>query len=410
MLGIIVLILLPPITLLGNSIGKKMAKLTEKYMQRSDILFNIINKIIKCISIIKTYSIENMFQDEFNHNSTAKFILENEQIKYRSFFSGLMDLFMGLPFIIIYILSSVLYTTKTLTVGTIMMFLQLLNKITVPFVRLNSILIQYRQTKVSLTRLNDVLDSTDEEQDAKLILQEELECIKFNQVSFMYDHKNIIENLTLDIKIGKYYGIIGENGSGKSTFIKLLLQLYTPHSGEIDFNEHNYELLSIESLRKNKKFVYVEENPMLLFEKFDKNIILDRDKNEESFMEIINTTGISKIYNDSINKNIEEVSNGQKQRIALARALYNLGKNSILVLDEPFSSLDPNIIKELESIILEYKQINNLTIFEITHNFNDMERFDHIYYFEDGKVIMEGSHEMLKSNLQYSQFISNYKK
>ncbi len=94
----------------------------------------------------------------------------------------------------------------------------------------------------------------------------------------------------------------------------------------------------------------------------------------------------------------------------MARGLYNLKKNTIFVLDEPFSALDSNIINKLQKTILEYKSKNNLTILEITHNLNNMERFDTIYYFEDGKIIMNGKHEELLNNQKYRQYISNFKK
>ena len=115
-----------------------------------------------------------------------------------------MDLFIGLPFIMIYILSSIFYNTQALTVGTLMMFLQLLNKITVPFTRFNHVLIKYKQAKISVDRLNETLDVSCEDAEENLLLEEEVKSIRFNNVSFKYKDKNVLDNLSLNIKAGKY--------------------------------------------------------------------------------------------------------------------------------------------------------------------------------------------------------------
>ena len=130
---------------------------------------------------------------------------------------------MGVPFIIVYIMCAVLFIVENITVGTLTMFLQLLNKITVPFVSYSRVLMQYKESKVSLERLNEIYENNES---AKRKENKNFEEVEFKNVDFSYKNELVLKNINVLLENGKYYGVIGENGSGKSTFIKLLLNLY----------------------------------------------------------------------------------------------------------------------------------------------------------------------------------------
>ena len=270
-------------------------------------------------------------------------------------------------------------------------------------------MIEYKKNKISLNRLSDILTVEDSEQsiDDKVTLNR-IEEIRFSNVFFKYKDEFAIENLSLTVRTGKYYGIIGENGSGKTTFIKLLLHLYNCDSGDITINNTSYDKLSFPIIRANRQMVYIEDNPVTLFDDFDKNIILDSGKNTPHFTQTLNSSGLNEQYDTFVTKSAEELSAGQKQRVSLARGFYHLKNETILVLDEPFSALDANAISLIQDSIKRYKDKYHLTIFEITHNLSSMDRFDHIYYFENGKVLIEGTHKELMENENYVRYIQNY--
>jgi ATP-binding cassette subfamily B protein len=322
---------------------------------------------------------------------------------------------MGAPFLIIFILSAILFKRHNITVGTLTLFLQLLNRITVPFTHLNSIYIQFSQTKVSLDRLNDIFvieEAVNKKtsMENKIVSQNAIESIEFRNVSFKYKDRLSIRNINLYLKSGKHYGIIGENGSGKTTFLKLLLNLFSPDSGSIAANDIEYDVFPFTEMREGNKIVYIEDNSSALFDDFDKNITLSIQKDNARFLDTLEMVGLFDQYQEFSSKNAEELSSGQKQRVAFARGLYHLKSETILVIDEPFSAMDANGIKKMYEILNLCKNKLNLTIFEITHNLSDMERFDHIYYFEDGKIVLEGKHNDLMIQEKYRLFIQNYKK
>ena len=168
--------------------------------------------------------------------------------------------------------------------------------------------------------------------------------------------------------------------------------------------------VNINEIRKGNKIIYIEDDPCTLSENFDKNIILDKNKDEKKFEQILKNVGLLDQYSELSKKTPDQLSAGQKQRVAIARALYHIKRNSVLVMDEPFSALDNNVIKVLTYALEKYKSFYNLTIFEITHDLKNMSRYDYIYFFEEGNIIYEGSHEELLKNDKYLSYLSNSSK
>ncbi|MDR2649186.1 MAG: ABC transporter ATP-binding protein/permease [Clostridiales bacterium] len=412
-LGLLVIILLPPVTLIGRQIGKALENIKKKYMTQTDSQFNMINRILKSINVIKTYAADELVKEDYFRIITGKFDLDKKMINHNSLFSGITEVFMGLPFVLVFIFSALLFQVQNITVGTLTLFLELLNRITVPFVRFNTIFLQYKQTKISFERLNELLsvqeDSANEEKaNEKKALLEPIRQVRFQNVNFKYLDKNVIHNLGITFEGGKHYAIIGENGSGKTTCMKLLLNLLSPDSGAILANDRAYDTLRFQELRKDNNIVYIEDAPCTLFDDFDKNIILDKGMDNGLYAEVLKTVGLFDSYGELKAKSPDELSAGQKQRVSLARGLYHIKPGTLLVMDEPFSALDANGCSQMYANLADYKKRYGLTILEITHNLTDMNRFDSIYYFEDGRVALEGSHEVLMEEPKYRRYVENY--
>jgi ABC-type bacteriocin/lantibiotic exporter with double-glycine peptidase domain len=315
---------------------------------------------------------------------------------------------MGLPFVLVYIFSALLFQVQNISVGTLTLFLNLLSRITVPFVRFNTIFLQYKQTKIAFDRLNELLSAREDSVDGEKTLLEPVRLVQFQDVNFKYLDKNVIQELGIMFDGGKHYAIIGENGSGKTTCMKLLLNLLSPDSGSILANETAYDTLRFQELRKNNKIVYIEDAPCALFDDFDKNIILDKPMENGLYMETLKTVGLFDIYGELKTKSPDELSAGQRQRVSLARGLYHVNAGTLLVMDEPFSVLDANGCNQMYANLALYKKRYGLTIIEITHSMIDMNRFDYIYYFEDGKVALKGNHVTLMEQPKYRRYVENY--
>jgi ABC-type bacteriocin/lantibiotic exporters, contain an N-terminal double-glycine peptidase domain len=226
--------------------------------------------------------------------------------------------------------------------------------------------------------------------------------IEFKNVSFRYPKSNTyaLRNVSVNIKSGEHLAVVGMNGSGKTTFIKLLCRLYDPSEGEILLNGINI-----------KEYDYIEYMNVfsILFQDFKifsfslgENIALDDTYNLQLIERTLEKVGFNERYmkfekglDTYLYKDFEEdgieISGGEAQKIALARALY---KNSpMIILDEPTSALDP--IAEYEI----YSKFNEITYDKtavfISHRLSSCRFCDNILVFHDGHVVQHGSHEKL---------------
>jgi ATP-binding cassette subfamily B protein/ATP-binding cassette subfamily C protein len=226
--------------------------------------------------------------------------------------------------------------------------------------------------------------------------------IEFKNVCFHYPGSEIlaINNLNIKIPFDQKLCIVGANGAGKSTFVKLLTRLYDPTSGEIlldgvnikSFNYDEYQAL----------FATVFQDFAIYMLSLKENIILSKPYEEETFTRVCEEAHIASLIHKlkngaetQIGKEIDpegiEPSGGEEQRIAIARACYKGGE--IFILDEPTAALDPNAEYEI------YTQFRNMIREKcavlITHRLSAVQLADKVAVFDDGQVVEYGTHNEL---------------
>lgn len=220
-------------------------------------------------------------------------------------------------------------------------------------------------------------------------------------VDFFYpgSEKEAISNMSIEIKKGEKIALVGENGSGKTTFLKLLMGLYPQSNGQIFVNEINMEEIKKSSWLE--RIAVVSQESLLLPIPIAQNISLSDDMNNQRIKRAIDFVDMNYIYSltkkeqsvfsKRFNKDGVDFSGGEKQKIAIARALYKSAE--ILLLDEPSSSLDPNAEYDLFKKI--YKIGKEKTVVFISHRLSTTVKADKIFVFKDGKIIEVGNHEEL---------------
>lgn len=228
--------------------------------------------------------------------------------------------------------------------------------------------------------------------------------IEFCDVSFQYPGSDIfaIQNINLRLMCTEKLCIVGENGAGKSTFIKLLLRLYEPTSGEILLNgvnitQYNYELylkLFTPVFQDFATFEFTLKENVVLAEKYDEARFCKAciSSNIQSLIDKL-TKGAETQIGKEIDPEGIEPSGGEGQRIAIARACYRSGE--IFILDEPTAALDPNAEYEI------YTQFNNMITNKcailVTHRLSAVRLSDKIAVFDHGYVTEYGTHAELYS-------------
>lgn len=256
------------------------------------------------------------------------------------------------------------------------------------------------------------------------VLPDELKTLEFRNVTFTYPHseKPTLKNLNLVFKKGETIAIVGENGAGKTTFVKLLLRFYDPDSGVILYNGRDLREYDIVALRK--RFGTVFQDYKVFAVSIEENVAckeVESESDREKVLASLENSGagtfVSRLPQKEktvITREFDEtgigLSGGEQQKVATARMFYK--DFDLAILDEPSSALDP---------IAEYNMYENLisatkgkTVIYISHRLSSAVLSNKIYVFEDGTVKECGTHrELMELNGKYAQMFtlqaSNYK-
>ena len=273
----------------------------------------------------------------------------------------------------------------------------------------NSFIAEYTEIKKQSLEVRDFRSFIDsykipEKEKAELPPMEKHPDFEFQDVTFCYEgqEKNALEHVSLSIPYGQRLAIVGLNGAGKTTMIKLLSGFYKPTSGKITINGKDCETMEREDLFRYFSAVFqnVEEYPFTV----EENVSMRRseDTDEARVSECLERCGlmdkIEKLENGrktQVLKVLEEdgvdFSGGEKQKLALARALYK--DAPVLILDEPTSALDPLAEERLYRNFNDW--IGDKTGIFISHRLSSTRFCQKVVLFEDSHLVEYGSHEEL---------------
>lgn len=297
-----------------------------------------------------------------------------------------------------------------LTVGQLIAFNMLSGRVTAPIVRLSQIWQELQQMRISTERVADVLDAQEELSFAanRTMPPALTGQVAIEKMSFRYqpDGAEILKDVDVTVKPGQVVGIIGSSGSGKTTLVKLLQRLYVPEQGRITMDGMNLATIGGDWLRQQ---VGVVAQDCVLFDvSVRENIALGLP--EASMEEITYAAQLAGAhefivalpqgYDTLVGERGGHLSAGQRQRIAIARALVSNPK--ILILDEATSNLD----YESEQAIRENMKTicKGRTVFIVTHRISSLDQVDMVLTIEDGRIIEQGTpKQLLKKKGRYAQ-------
>jgi len=398
-------------------LGKRIRNLTRNLQSQLGAIIGSLEEVFKNIKIVKSYSAE-----QYEISKTYKEIDKAREInlkqektisKSRPFTELLAALLAG----VIIFGGGIFVIKEGMTSGQLMSFLASLMLAYAPLKRLINVNIQMQSGLSAANRIFEIIDS-------KILIRdgnEKLPIIKsinINNLKFRYENSKILslDDVTLNIELGKKIAFVGSSGAGKSTLLSLIIRLFDIEDGEILINGKNIKQYKLRDIRN--QITFVPQETLLFDGSIKENIRYNSKISDSEIKRIIRLCVLEDfIYSlpEKINTKIGEggvkISGGQRQRIGIARALAK--KNNFLFLDEPTSNLD---LKTESSIFNNLNSIKNLTIVVVAHRLDTIKNFDKIYLFEKGKIIEKGVHkELMKRkksyyNLYMSQNKSNVKK
>lgn len=293
-----------------------------------------------------------------------------------------------------------------LTIGTLIVFQTLSGYFTEPVNNLVSLQLTFQEAQISIKRLSEITQiETEEEKSDKLIEDIDLNgVIEFKNITFKYGSRPpIIKDFNLTIKQGTKVGIVGESGSGKSSLVKMLLKFNTVNEGTITINGYDINDIKHDYLRN--KIGYVPQKIEIFSGSLYENLLVsNRNASYANIVEACKKTGLDRIANrlqgryfSYIEESGNNLSGGEKQRIAITRALIK--EPEIFVFDEATSNLDS--FSELEVQKAIEKITKDKTALIIAHRLSTVVNVDQIIVLKEGKIIEIGKHEELMQKRGY---------
>ncbi|MBD2727536.1 peptidase domain-containing ABC transporter [Nostoc sp. FACHB-892] len=288
-----------------------------------------------------------------------------------------------------------------LTLGELIAFRIISGYVTSPILRLAQLWQSFQETALSIERLSDIVDTPQEgETDRYNIPLPAIKgAVKYENVSFRFGTSGPLQlsNVNLEFEPGKFIGIVGQSGSGKSTMMKLLLRLYETESGRILID--GYDIAKVELYSLRRQIGVVPQETLLFDGSVQENIALTNpDATTEEIIEAAQVAcahefimNLPNGYNTRVGERGSALSGGQRQRIAIARSV--LQRPKLLVLDEATSALD--YPTERQICLNLAKAFKGDTVFFITHRLNTVSNADMIVVMDNSRVIEKGSHQEL---------------
>lgn len=400
LMTLVTLVILPVSMVLISFVMKR----SQKYFRgQQEYLGNVngqVEEIYSGHNIIKAFNKEEDVIQEFDTTNDKLY-----DSAWRSqFFSGMMMPIMqfigNLGYVAVAILGGFLTIKKTIEVGDIQSFIQYVRSFTQPIQQIAQVANMLQMTAAASERVFEFLEEEEEDQTVEHpVSVENLEGnVSFDHVHFGYNADRIIVNdFSAEVKEGQKIAIVGPTGAGKTTMIKLLMRFYDVNSGAIKIDGHDVRDFNRSELRE--MFGMVLQDTWLFNGSIRDNIKYGKlDATDEEVIQAAKAAHVHQFvktlpggYDMELNEEANNVSQGQKQLLTIARAI--LADPKILILDEATSSVDTR------TEVLIQKAMDNLmkgrTSFVIAHRLSTIRDADMILVMKDGDIVEQGNHEEL---------------
>ena len=390
-----------------------VSKSLKKFGHQSQETLEEVTKTLKegldGVRVIQSFNLQKLVKEKFRRQVNDYLNKRKKIIKREESGSPINEWFASILVCGICIFQAEQIWAGESDVASFMAFLVAAGMLDKPVKKTQQAVIRIQQNIVALERLGEVLDSQTrvDETEQPQVFPNEWENIEFNDVSFSYKDKKVIENINLRVKKGEVVALVGASGAGKSTLVGLLQRFFDPQKGTIKIGKTDVKDVSTFDLRQN--IGYVTQDVFLFDDTIENNIWFGNlSRNKEETLDAAKMANAYNFVNEidgGFQANVGErggrLSGGEKQRISIARAVF---KNPpILILDEATSALDSASEQEVQKGIQEL--LKGRTALVIAHRLSTIINSDRIVVMKDGKIVEEGTHDELLANKgEYSKF------
>ena len=398
-LALTAVVILPLISLPIVFVGKVLKRLSVRSQEKMADINSLLVETISGVRIVKAFCTEKTEINKFTSHNQAYYKITMKSIKRMLFlapFTEIVGVFGG---IFVFIWAGKEVIQGRLSFGVFGLFLGALLSMIRPFKKLSQVHSMNQQAIAAANRIYEVFDTKPsvKEAQAAIELKPVREKIVFDNVDFQYDNNQVLESISLEVKVGQIIAIVGPSGTGKSTLVDLIPRFYDPIKGRILIDGVDIRNVSFKSLRA--QIGIVTQETILFNDTVKANIAYgEQDTNSEKVIEAAKKAGahdfimnMPKGYDTFIGDRGYKLSGGERQRLAIARAI--LRNPPILILDEATSQLDSASERVVQNAINEV--ISGRTVFIVAHRLSTTRNADKIVVIEKGKIEEVGTHQEL---------------
>jgi len=401
-IGLVYLLIIPTVGSAQFFLSKRIKATQKQIVTETASLAGSTTETMRNVELVKSLGLEEQETERLNNVNEQILSLELKKIKLIRMLSFVQGTMINAVRSALLFLMMWLIFERAITFGQFFSLYIYLFFIFGPLAELGSIANSYQETKASMEKLQEILEIKPQEKPKNPIKIGVIDSIKFEDIKFTYTEgrEPSVENISLNIFKGETVAFVGPSGAGKTTMVKLLLGLYEPLDGKILISGTDSKEIDYDEVRR--RIGYVSQDTQLFAGTIRENLLFVNPEatDEECLLALRNSSAMpiidkeGKGLDTKIGEGGVRISGGEKQRLAIARAL--LRKPDLIIFDEATSSLDSITEKEITKTIKEITKLHpELITVMIAHRLSTISHSDKIFVMEKGKLSEEGKHQEL---------------
>ncbi|WP_090099613.1 ABC transporter ATP-binding protein [Chitinophaga sp. CF118] len=388
---------------LMNVLSRKIKTIQKTIVKETTMLAGATTESLRNIELVKSLGLTNQEIRRLNSTTIRILMLELKKVRSIRSISFVQGTFVNfLRQVILFMLLYLIYK-DTVTVGQLFTLQLYSFFIFGPLQELGNIILSYREAQVSLLNFEGILNTPVEEMPVNPVQINQIDTLTFEHVGFKHltAATKALENISFKVNVGETVAFVGPSGSGKTTLVKLLVGLYSPQEGQIDYNGVSSTQIDIEELRYQIGFV--TQDTQLFSGSIKENMLFVNPRaTDDEILQALKQASCDSLL-DRADKGLDsmigeggiKISGGEKQRLSIARAL--LRRPRLLVFDEATSALDSITEEAISTTVRQVTASREHITVMIAHRLSTIMHADRIYVLEKGRIIETGTHANLLS-------------